>query len=173
LRQPDPDEFSRRDALKLLSYQRLGVWHQNDVVFTEAAGLVQQHPYGDLVPERAGQQPGQIAGDRRVEPDAVLAGELQHRGGDEGLGDTADPVPEPRPDRPAAVEICDAGGQVPRAASVAHLGEHARHTGRVLGVQQLLQNGAPARRRGRCCRAGRCRREGRQQECGGCQYRFR
>jgi hypothetical protein len=65
----------------------------------------------------------------------VLADQLQDGGGDQGLLDAADPVSEVRAYRPAGVEVGDAGGEVPGAAAVTDLGEHAGHAGGVHGVE--------------------------------------
>jgi hypothetical protein len=132
---PIRDELVRRDGLELQLFPRFGARQQDVVVVAEAAGVVEQHPYGDLLPEGARDQAGQVTGDRRVESDPVFADQLQHRRSDEGLGDTADPLTEPRSHRPAGVKVGDTGGQIPRAASVTYLGEHTRHPGRMLGVQ--------------------------------------
>jgi hypothetical protein len=67
----------------------------------------------------------------------VLADQLQDGGGHESFGDAADAVAELRAHLPAGVDVGVAGGEVPGAAAVADLGEHAGHAGLVHGLQLL------------------------------------
>jgi hypothetical protein len=57
----------------------------------QTAGVVQKLPHGDPVAVR--QEVRQPLGDGGIEAQSPFADQLQHDGGDEGLGDAPDPVP--------------------------------------------------------------------------------
>ena len=62
-------------------------------VVEDPAGVVEQLPHGDRGAVR--DQTGQPPLDRVVQPQRALADQLQHHGGDQRLGDAADPEPAP------------------------------------------------------------------------------
>jgi hypothetical protein len=103
------------------------------------AGVVEQHPYGDLPAALPRDQVGQVAGHRRVELDGPALHLLEDRDGDERLGDAADPMAHLRVHRPAGLDVGHPGGPVPCAPPVAHLAVEAVHPGLVDRVERVLQ----------------------------------
>ncbi|GGX03282.1 hypothetical protein GCM10010353_18470 [Streptomyces chryseus] len=117
------------------------------------AGVVEQHAHGHLATALAGHQLGQVAPDRRVQPDASLVDLLEDGHGGEGLGDAADPVLEAGPHPAPGVHVGQPCGAVPLLGTVADGRERPVHAGPVdrrEGVAQGRPVEAVAGRARRC-----------------------
>jgi hypothetical protein len=94
-----------------------------------AAGVVEElaHGHPAAVVAVAADDAGQVGGDRVVQVEPPLRLQLEQYGGDEGLGDAADPEPVLRQPGPSGTAVGDAGRALPRSAGTLGTGEHAGH----------------------------------------------
>jgi hypothetical protein len=79
--------------------------------------------------------------DRVIEAQAPLGGELQHDGGDEPLGDAADPEAVTSTDRLARRQVGHAGRRVPLVPAPPLERDRAGHTVRDKSVERLFERG--------------------------------